>query len=86
MKIRFNNRFKRQLRRLPRKIQLKFDQRLRLFVDQPDHPQLRVHRLRGDLSNYRSFSVTGDVRVIFEVLPDEVIKLAGHWLAFGTLQ
>ena len=80
MEIRFNTRFKRQLRRLPRGVQLKFNQRLQLLVDRPNHPQLRVHRLRGDLSNYRSFSVTGDIRVIFEIQPGEAINL----LAIGS--
>lgn len=38
---------------------------LRRFVADPQDPLLRTHKLKGDLSDYWSFSVDDDLRVLF---------------------
>lgn len=38
---------------------------LRRFADDPRDPLLRTHKLKGDLAGYWSFSVDGDLRVVF---------------------
>ena len=38
---------------------------LRRFALDPGDPLLRVHKLKGDLRDYWSFSVDDDLRVLF---------------------
>jgi len=35
------------------------------FINEPYHPQLRTHKLSGQLKNLWSFSIDYDIRVIF---------------------
>jgi proteic killer suppression protein len=38
-------------------------------------PGLRVHRLKGDLANFRSVSVSGNWRIIFRIEAGEAVDL-----------
>ena len=70
MKIEHSNRFTKNYRqRLLSNIKLKkqFQSRLALFIKNPHHPLLRDHALTGDLVGFRSFSITGDFRLIYQV-------------------
>lgn len=51
----------------------KFQSRLKIFMNDPTNPILKNHRLTGDLKGYWSFSVTGDVRIIYRVENDELL-------------
>jgi addiction module RelE/StbE family toxin len=42
-----------------------FERRLLLFVNDSENQVLKNHALIGDYQGYKSFSVTGDVRVIY---------------------
>ena len=42
------------------------DQAISKFRENPLDPQLKNHALKGAMRGKRSFSVTGDVRVIFK--------------------
>lgn len=53
----------------------KFDTRLTLFLDNPRNPLLNDHTLKGDQSGRRSFSITGDIRVIYRKTDDTIILL-----------
>lgn len=53
----------------------KFDARLSFFLNNPNHPLLHDHPLKGDQSGRRSFSVTGDIRVIYKRTEDTIIFL-----------
>lgn len=44
----------------------KYKQRLMLFMSDPGSPILKDHRLIGTLKDFRSFSITGDIRVIYQ--------------------
>ncbi|MDA1061076.1 MAG: type II toxin-antitoxin system mRNA interferase toxin, RelE/StbE family [bacterium] len=44
-----------------------FEARYDLFADDPTNPVLRDHALIGNIKGYRSFSVTGDIRVIYYI-------------------
>lgn len=48
------------------KLDKKLHQRLNLFVSDRTNPLLKDHQLSGDKSEYRAFSVTGDIRVIYK--------------------
>lgn len=50
-----------------KKLQSKFYQRLNLLIKDPKNPILKNHQLRGKKRYYWSFSVTGDIRVIYRI-------------------
>lgn len=51
----------------------KVTERSKLFQDNPHHPLLRVHRLKGERDQYWSFSVSGDIRIVFQYLDDDQV-------------
>lgn len=55
------------------KLEAKFKQRLKLFLEDKNNPILKDHRLIGSKSRYRSFSITGDFRVIYEETNDGIL-------------
>lgn len=44
----------------------KFKERLNLFIENRSNPVLKDHSLKGARMKYRAFSVTGDIRVVYE--------------------
>ena len=66
MKFRRTNRFKKDYQKLPSDVQRRVDQKLRLLLQDPRYPSLRVHKLRG-VEGLWEFSVTMEYRVIFEI-------------------
>lgn len=65
MRVRYSRRFRKQYARLPRPVKARFQERLRLWLDEPKHTSLRIHPLQGRLRGYWSMNVTGDYRAIF---------------------
>lgn len=57
------------------KLDSQFQNRLKLLAENPTHPLLRLHRLSGKLCGFFSFSVTGDIRVLFEEISENEILL-----------
>lgn len=47
------------------KLEKKFKERLKLFLVNPENPVLKDHKLTGAKKLLRSFSVTGDIRVVY---------------------
>ena len=70
MKVEFTHNFikiyKKRFSHKPN-IQIKFDQRTKLFMVDPQNSLLRDHQLSGRLEGYRAFSITGDIRVVYYV-------------------
>jgi addiction module RelE/StbE family toxin len=81
MKFIPHKKFTKQLKSLPRKIQLRTKERLLLFIQDSHDPVLRNHELLGKYKGFRSINVTGDYRVVFEELEDGSIALL---LMIGT--
>lgn len=75
MEFRHARRFDRNFKRFPKTIQMRFIERQDLFALDRRHPLLRDHSLHGALSGYRSFSVTGDISVLYEELGISTIRL-----------
>lgn len=67
MKIEFKKSFAKQYQKLLLKKQKKVDIALAKFQRNPFDPVLKNHRLNGEYANQRAISVSGDLRVIFEV-------------------
>lgn len=56
------------------KLHDRFLERLKLFCKDHGNPTLHDHPLMGKMSKNRAFSITGDVRVIYRVVDDEVVE------------
>lgn len=65
MTIQYLPKFKKQYKKLPKKFQLQFNDRLRLFLSDPTNPKLRVHPLSGKFAGYWSMNVNGDLRALY---------------------
>ena len=65
MTITYSRNFIKQAEKLPINIKVKLYERIRTFRDNPLHPTLRNHSLRGKYKDYRSIDVTGNVRALY---------------------
>jgi len=52
----------------------KYRQRLLLFVSDPSSPILKDHGLIGKMKDFRSFSITGDIRVIYQQESEDIVN------------
>lgn len=62
----FRKHFKKRITPFPFLVE-KFKERFNLLLNDPTSPFLRNHRLKGQKSEYYSFSVSGDIRVIYQI-------------------
>ena len=77
MKLVWNNTFKRSFRKLIRKnpdLKNIITNVLIVLSNDPFTPSLKSHKLKGNLSNYWSCSVTYDCRIIFTFSKDKESK------------
>jgi addiction module RelE/StbE family toxin len=65
VQIELHKNFVKSYRKLPFKVQEKFKERKDLFLQDPFHPLLRNHALKGKYGGCRSVDITGDIRLIF---------------------
>ncbi|MBI4067669.1 type II toxin-antitoxin system YafQ family toxin [Candidatus Gottesmanbacteria bacterium] len=57
-------------------LDIKFQERITLFIFNPMYPLLKDHPLTGKKAHLRSFSITGDIRVIYqEIFPGEILLI-----------
>jgi len=71
MKVEFKDAFIKSFRKRyshDTDVQKRFHERLELFSLNPGNPILRDHPLKGTKTGFRSFSITGDIRVIYVVV------------------
>ena len=76
MIVKYHSKFKKQYKKLPNRIQLQFDERFLLFLDDPTAPALRVHPLKGKYQGYWSMNITGDIRALYLHVGEELIIFA----------
>ncbi len=72
MQIIFSKRFKKQYKKLPPKLQKQTKNRIELWQEQPDNPILRRHKLEGELNNFYSINISGDLRALYEVIDNDI--------------
>jgi addiction module RelE/StbE family toxin len=46
---------------------LKFKEKIKLLENDPNNPSLKSHNLSGSKKGFRSFSLTGDMRVVYKI-------------------
>ena len=80
MHILIHKNFVKQYRKLSAKDQERFKQRRNIFLKDPFSIQLNNHSLSGEYNGFRSFNVTGNIRVIFEQIDETVV----HFHYIGT--
>lgn len=85
MKISYSKEFIKQAEKLSAKLQLQLFERISLFCDNPLHPTLRNHSLKGRCSSYRSLNITGDYRALYLQKENEAIfdKIGTHSQLYG---
>ena len=67
MRIDYHKRFVKQYKKLPFKLQSKYNERLKIFITNPLAQELNNHPLHGEYLGYRSINITGDLRAVYEV-------------------
>lgn len=55
-----------------KKIKLRFRERTEIFINDPNSPIIKDHRLKGDLKKYRAFWIGGDLRISYKKIGDEI--------------
>jgi len=63
--------FKKHYKKLRSSEKQKFKERRDLFLQNPFHPLLNNHSLRGEYEGFRSINITGDIRVLYEPISDK---------------
>lgn len=78
MRIEFSSDFEDKLKKYKRKDNTKYKKILRkiaFFKNNPRHPSLRIHKLKGELREYWSFWVEGDLRILYIYQEDKITFL-----------
>ncbi len=65
MEIQYKPSFLRDFKKLPAQVQVDAKAKIILFYDKKNHDYLHVHKLKGKLKEYYSFSVTYSHRIVF---------------------
>ena len=73
MNISYTSGFIKESRRLAPEIRQQLKHCIELFSENPLHPSLRNHPLKGKYKSQRSIDVTGDVRALYMQKGDEAI-------------
>ncbi len=55
-----------------RNLDTRFRERFDLFKKNPNDPILKNHHLLGSKSHLHSFSITGDIRVLYELIEGDL--------------
>jgi addiction module RelE/StbE family toxin len=75
MVVRTSKKFDKKFVRLTQSIQEVCLDRIDLYMEDSRHPLLHNHSLLGEYSGLRSINITGDYRLIFEIIDAETIQL-----------
>ncbi len=67
------------LKRIPR-LKEKFKQTIEKLINDPFDPSLKTHKLKGDLKEFWSCSVTHETRLRFKIIEDaiELMDIGPH--------
>ena len=77
MIIRYKPSFVREFKKLSLEVQEEAFERIDLFKNVENHQKLKVHKLKGRMLDFFSFSVTYSHRIVFSFeTKDEVVFLA----------
>jgi addiction module RelE/StbE family toxin len=85
VRISYSKTFLKQAKKLNPELRQKLQFAVRTFSQNPLHPALRNHSLKGKYKEYRSIDVTGDVRALYLQREDEAIfdAVGSHSQLYG---
>lgn len=75
MIIRYKPTFVREFKKLPIELQEEALEKIELFKNTQNHQKLKVHRLKGKLKDFYSFSITYSHRIVFTYERKDVVVL-----------
>jgi len=75
MQVITSRKFDKKIRKQTVGVQKAFKEKIALFVKDVQHPLLNTHKLSGGLKDLWSFNVSGDVRVVFDKLDEDIVML-----------
>lgn len=73
LEVYYDDSFRKQFADLPEDVKKLACKKEKLFRENPFHPSLRLHKLRGKLNRFWSISVNMKYRIIFELLENGVM-------------
>ncbi len=82
MYIEFSDEVDKELRKLKNKnskLAKQIEKKLALFLDNPKHPSLRIHKLTGELKELWSVSINKSVRMVYLIVKD-----TAYFIDIGT--
>ncbi|MBI3459032.1 type II toxin-antitoxin system mRNA interferase toxin, RelE/StbE family [Candidatus Azambacteria bacterium] len=85
MRIVFHKNFEKRYQKLAEVMKLKIKERNILFEQDPYHPILNNHSLTSQYTGYRIINITGDIRIIYKLLDNEVAlfsEIGSHSLLY----
>lgn len=71
--IHYNPSFEEEFQKLPISLQEKAVKKIKLFRENPFHPSLRLHKLKGKLKDFWSISIDEKYRIIFKTLEEGIM-------------
>ncbi|MEK7529263.1 MAG: type II toxin-antitoxin system mRNA interferase toxin, RelE/StbE family [Patescibacteria group bacterium] len=75
MRIKYSKKFQKRFKKLPQSLKNKVVLAIEKFEKNPHDLALKNHPLKGKLESRRAFSVTGDIRIIFEEYDNYIVVL-----------
>jgi mRNA-degrading endonuclease YafQ of YafQ-DinJ toxin-antitoxin module len=77
--------FEKSFKKIPRKYQEKFIEKLSLFIDNEFTPSLKTHELKGGRTGEFSFRVSGDIRAVYKKeMKDNAEVIIFRFFQIGT--
>lgn len=75
--IEFDPDFKRNLQKRFQNtpVEDKIKERIDMFLNDRSNPLLKDHPLKGEMGKYRSFSISGDIRIIYFEEKNKIVFL-----------
>lgn len=64
--VKYKPLFIRQYKKYPETLQIEIKEKIQLLKEDPGHPFLKTHKLKGRLDGFWSFSVNYAYRIVFE--------------------
>jgi addiction module RelE/StbE family toxin len=74
MIVKFHKNFEKAYHKAPTRLQEAVNKRMALFYQNPFHPLLNNHQLKGKYKDHRSINITGDWRAFYRKIAKDQIK------------
>ena len=74
MKILYRPRFAKEYKKLPAKVKILAEKREKIFRGDPFDPRLKIHKLKGPLTGFWSFSIDQKYRIIFDFVEADTVR------------